>query len=52
MNEIKLKPERCIHAAVYDNGDEKELFCLIPRDEGRFCEGICGDYLEKCEGEE
>lgn len=48
---IQTDPARCIWAAVYDNGDEKELFCLIPYDEGRYCIGICEYFLEKCEGE-
>jgi len=49
----KPDPSRCIWAAKYRTWpyEEIELFCLIPSDEGRYCDGVCGDYIEKCEGE-
>ena len=49
----KPDPARCIWAEekYCKPNKEYELFCHFPSRYGCFCHGICGDYLEKREGE-
>ncbi len=49
----KPDPKRCLWAEekYCSISREMELFCHFPSRYGVFYHGICGDYLEKREGE-